>query len=325
MEANPRHVSDLSVLVPVYGVERYIADCARSLFAQRDVDAEFVFVDDASPDGSVDRLREVMAEYPAVGERVRILRHAHNRGVGAARRTAIEAARGTYICFVDSDDALSDDRALAQLSEEARRTDADLIFGGYCEVSPAGRRRIHTPRPDRDRVLRSLLRQDYRTSNRLWGILIRRALHTRYGVWPAAGLNFAEDYVLLSQLVYRAARIAAVDRPFYAYRTANAGSCMNTLTRRSADAYVEANRVVTDFFRAQPDFERWRPALTLGKLNVAKWILMRGFSPSDYRTRLFTSDDAPIGLAQRLYAAALRTERLPLVRAVAAAVNALHS
>ena len=67
MEANPRHVPDLSVLVPVYGVERYIADCARSLFAQRDVDAEFVFVDDASPDGSVDRLREVMAEYPAVG------------------------------------------------------------------------------------------------------------------------------------------------------------------------------------------------------------------------------------------------------------------
>ena len=160
MEANPRHVPDLSVLVPVYGVERYIADCARSLFAQRDVDAEFVFVDDASPDGSVDRLREVMAEYPAVGERVRILRHAHTRGVGAARRTAIEAARGTYICFVDSDDALSDDRALAQLSEEARRTDADLIFGGYCEVSPAGRRRIHTPRPDRDRLLRSQLRQE---------------------------------------------------------------------------------------------------------------------------------------------------------------------
>ena len=49
---------------------------------------------------------------------------------------------------------------------------------------------------------------------------------------------------------------------------------------------------------------------------------MRGFSPSDYRMRLFTSDDAPIGLAQRLYAAR-RTERLPLVRAVAAAVNAL--
>ena len=82
------------MLVPVYGVERYIADCARSLFAQRDVDAEFVFVDDASPDGSVDRLREVMAEYPAVGERVRILRHARNRGVAphGARRSRPRAA-----------------------------------------------------------------------------------------------------------------------------------------------------------------------------------------------------------------------------------------
>lgn len=112
---------------------------------------------------------------------------------------------------------------------EARRTDADHDLRRYARCRLRAARRIHTPRPDRDRVLRSLLRQDYRTSNRLWGILIRRALHTRYGVWPAAGLNFAEDYVLLSQLVYRAARIAAVDRPFYAYRTANAASCMTRL------------------------------------------------------------------------------------------------
>lgn len=325
MNANPQPVPLLSVLVPVYGVERYIAACARSLFAQRDVDAEFLFVDDASPDASVDRLREVTAEYPAAAERVRILRHARNRGLGAARRTAIEAARGTYLLHVDSDDALCDDRALARLLAEAQRTDADLVFGGYCEASPAGLRAVRPPRPDREEVLRSLLRQDYRTANRIWGILIRRTLHARYGLWPVEGLNFAEDYALLPRLVYRAARIAAVDGSLYAYRTASAGSYMNTLTRRSADSYVEANRIVTDFFRAQPDFERWRPALMLGKLNVAKWILKRGFSPSDYRTRLFGPDDAPAGLAQRLYAAALRTERLPLVRAVAAAVNALHS
>ena len=96
---------------------------------------------------------------------------------------------------------------------------------------------------------------------------------------------------------------------------------MNTLTRRSADSYVEANRIVTDFFRAQPDFARWRAALTLGKLNIAKWILKRGFRPEDYRTRLFGPDDTPVGVVQRLYAAVLRTGCLPLVRAVAAAVN----
>lgn len=323
MSVQAEHTPAVSVLVPVYGVERYIAACARSLFAQRDADAEYIFVDDASPDDSVVRLREILTEYSAAERRVRILRHEHNRGLGAARRTAIEAARGEYIFHVDSDDALTDDHALAHLLAEARRSDADLVFGGYKETSPTGERRIRAPRPERERVLRSLLRQDYRTANRIWGILVRRSLHTQYDLWPVEGLNFAEDYALLPRLVYRASRIAAVDRPFYAYRTASAGSYMNTLTRRSADSYIEANRIVTDFFRTQPDFERWRPALTLGKLNIAKWILKRGFRPSDYRTRLFAPDDAPSGPAQRLYAAALRSEWLPLVRAVAAAVNVL--
>lgn len=323
MTSQPSHAPAVSVLVPVYGVERYIAACARSLFEQRGADAEFIFVDDASSDGSIDRLREVAAGYPALAERVRIVRHAHNRGLGAARRTAIEAAKGEYILHVDSDDALADDRALARLLAEAQRTGADMVFGGYRQT-PAGRRFVRASRPDRDRVLGSLLRQDYRTANRIWGILIRRTLHTRCGVWPVEGLNFAEDYAVLPRLVYCASRIAAVDLPLYAYRTASTGSYMNTLSRRSADAYVAANRIVTDFFRAQPDGERWHEALMLGKLNVAKWILKRGFRPSDYRAQLFGPDDAPAGPAQRLYAAALRTENLTLVRAVAAAVNALH-
>ena len=115
MNTNARPAPAVSVLVPVYGVERYIAACARSLFAQRDVEAEFLFVDDASPDGSIDRLHEVLAGFPAVAERVRILRHERNRGLGAARRTAIEAARGTYLLHVDSDDALCDDLSLIHI------------------------------------------------------------------------------------------------------------------------------------------------------------------------------------------------------------------
>lgn len=320
---NPEHKPSVSVLVPVYGVERYIAACVRSLLSQRDADAEFLFVDDASTDGSIDRLRNVLAEFPEAEGRVRILRHACNRGLGAARRTAIEAARGEYILHVDSDDYLTDDYALSHLLAEARRCDADLVFGGYKEVSPAGERRRHTPRPAREAVLRSLLRQDYRVPNRIWGILMRRSLHTQYGLWPVEGLNFAEDYALLPRLVYRTTRIAAVDRPFYAYRTDNADSYMNSLTSHSVDSYIRASRIVTDFFRMQPDFKTWRPALMLGKLNLAKWILKRGFRPAQYRERIYAPGDRPIGVMQQLYAAALRTEWLPLVRAVAAAVNAL--
>lgn len=323
MSLSSNHKPFVSVLVPVYGVERYIADCARSLLAQCETDAEFLFIDDASPDNSIARLQEVLAACPERAARARILHHDRNRGLAAARRTAIEAAQGEYILHVDSDDFLNDDLALARLSAEARRTDADLVFGGYCEHSSAGERRHAAPQPDRRWILRHLLRQDFRVGNRIWGILIRRSLHTGYGLCPVEGLNFAEDYALLPRLVYHAAGIAAVDRPLYAYRTANAASYMNTLSERSVEAYIEANRLITEFIRRQPDSLRWQRELTLGKLNVAKWILKRGYSPARYRDRLFGPDDLPRGPLQRLYAAALRTERLPLVRAVAALVNAL--
>ena len=88
----------LSVCVPVYGVERFIGDCARSLFSQSLWDGvEFLFVDDASPDGSIDVLGRVLAEYPGRTRQVRILRHPANRGLAAARRTASvpPPARGT--------------------------------------------------------------------------------------------------------------------------------------------------------------------------------------------------------------------------------------
>ena len=230
---------------------------------------------------------------------------------------------GLAKAYWNLDDFLNDDLALARLSAEARRTDADLVFGGYCEHSSAGERRHAAPQPDRRWILRHLLRQDFRVCNRIWGILIRRSLHTGYGLCPVEGLNFAEDYALLPRLVYHAAGIAAVDRPLYAYRTANAASYMNTLSERSVEAYIEANRLITEFIRRQPDSLRWQRELTLGKLNVAKWILKRGYSPACYRDRLFGPDDLPRGPLQRLYAAALRTERLPLVQAVAALVNAL--
>ena len=97
----------VSLLVPVYGVEKYIRQCSRTLFGQTYDDIEYVFVDDCSPDNSVAVIRQVLAEYPHREQQVRIVRHDHNRGLGAARKTALEAATGDFVLNVDSDDYLS--------------------------------------------------------------------------------------------------------------------------------------------------------------------------------------------------------------------------
>ena len=96
----------VSVLVPVYGVERYIERCARSLFEQTYPNLEYVFVNDCTPDGSVVVLKRLMEEYPERKPFVRIINHERNRGISATRNTALDYASGEFVSFVDSDDWL---------------------------------------------------------------------------------------------------------------------------------------------------------------------------------------------------------------------------
>ena len=84
----------ISILTPIYGVEKYIEQCARSLFEQSYASIEYIFVDDCTPDKSIGILQSLLKEYPGRAQQVRIIHHDRNRGVGAARQTALMAATG---------------------------------------------------------------------------------------------------------------------------------------------------------------------------------------------------------------------------------------
>lgn len=77
----------VSVIIPVYKVEKYIERCARSLFEQTLESIEFIFVDDCSPDQSIKILQSVLQEYPHRTPHTKIIRHERNRGLAAARNT----------------------------------------------------------------------------------------------------------------------------------------------------------------------------------------------------------------------------------------------
>ena len=95
----------VSVCSPVYGVEKYIERCARSLFDQTmKNDIEFIFVDDCTPDRSIEVLEAILSEYPERRSQVKIVRHSHNKGLTGARNTALKEASGEYIIHCDSDD-----------------------------------------------------------------------------------------------------------------------------------------------------------------------------------------------------------------------------
>ena len=92
----------ISVIIPVYKVAAYIKRCAESLLSQTLSSVEFIFVDDASPDNSIDLLRDLISFFP--DRDVKIITHDVNKGLPSARNTGLKEAQGEFIYHCDSDD-----------------------------------------------------------------------------------------------------------------------------------------------------------------------------------------------------------------------------
>lgn len=112
----------LSVIVPVYNVEHYVAECLESLFQQTCQDIEIICVDDGSTDSSLSIIMEYARRYPNV-----IILQQKNSGLSAARNSGMQYARGEYIHFLDSDDSMKL-TSYELVLDKARANDLDLLF-----------------------------------------------------------------------------------------------------------------------------------------------------------------------------------------------------
>lgn len=111
----------ISVIVPVYNVDRYLSQCIDSILNQTLRDIEVICINDGSPD----RSGEILDAYARLDDRVRVIA-IKNQGVSHARNVGIDAARGTYLCFVDSDDLLMP-RTLNIVVKAFEKNDVDVI------------------------------------------------------------------------------------------------------------------------------------------------------------------------------------------------------
>ena len=92
----------VSVIIPIYNVEKYLAGCLNSVINQTLADIEIICVED----GSTDNSKIILAEYEKAESRIRVIWHSDNMGTGMARKHGVLAAQGQYIMFLDSDDEL---------------------------------------------------------------------------------------------------------------------------------------------------------------------------------------------------------------------------
>lgn len=292
----------ISVLVPVYGVEKYIERCAESLFSQSYNDLEFVFVDDCTPDRSIDVLRSVMQRYPAREAQVKIIHNEKNSGIGAVRQKLIDSCTGDCLTFVDSDDYIPHD-AIRLLADEMNRSGADMVDGGWQRVTRYGISAVNKPYQGHDnrRYLSLMLCQNI-VSNRMWGRLYRRSLFTENNIRLVPGIDFCEDFSVMTRLMFYADR-SFINDPVYFYSDDNAGSYTHTTSPKHVRSFLRSNRVVLDFFTANDTEGRFTTPLQIGMLNVLRTIRSHNLDFGETDSLLGYK---PEGAVFRLSAALLR-------------------
>lgn len=241
----------VSVIIPVYNVEKYLEECVDSVLAQTYTDWEAILVDDGATDSS----GRMCDAYAAKDPRIRVI-HRENGGLSAARNTGLKAARGEYVYFLDSDDYIEPD-TLALLLKTAEREQADVVFfDGYvffdeCEedgcVSRYLRKVPYTPKNGRKMLPELLEKGEYRTAVPL--MLFRKGYLLENELWFAEGIIHEDE--LFTFLVYNAdGRVAHCHRQLYARRVRPASIMTSSGALRRWESMLKIYYVLSDMYRS---------------------------------------------------------------------------
>jgi glycosyltransferase involved in cell wall biosynthesis len=259
----------ISVIIPVYGVERFIERCARSLFEQTMTDGvEYIFVNDCTKDGSMAILESVIEDYPARKPFVKVIHHERNAGLAGTRNTGLDNAGGAYVAMVDSDDYV-DTGMLEALYKKAVEGDFDIVgsnfFWQYEKYNiPVGIRK----RGSKEEYLTDILERTSPPS--WWGRIYRRAIIEENKVRLPVSVNMGEDLCTVPRIFYFAKRVAFIDSHFYHYVQYNESSYTKCLSQKNVDGAAAAFAQLDTFFADKE--ELYKNALKYGKV-ITRFML----------------------------------------------------
>lgn len=211
----------VSIVVPVYNVEKYLPKCIESILTQSFTDFELILVDDGSPDNC----GAICDEYARKDDRIHVI-HKENGGVSGARNVALECVTGKYLTFCDSDDKYAPDW-LADLLSAMEETAADMVVGGYARVAEDGRELSRKSifagvidctslEQKVDYCIREVL--EYRQGWEIWTRLFRTDIIRNHNIRFCEDCqNFAEDLGFTLEYSLYADRVTAIDEAGYLY------------------------------------------------------------------------------------------------------------
>ena len=269
-------MAKVSVILPVYNVEKYLRKCMESIVSQTFGDIEIICIDDGSTDGSPD----ILKEFAEKDSRIKLIVQ-ENAGVGYARNRGIELAQGEYILFVDSDDYL-DSKAVEISLNRIEETGAELCLFNARDIDAV------TEEPIYHNYLRMGRLKEYETfsekdmgedifqitAHNCWNRLYKKELFNDKRLRFYEGIRYEDAYFcFLSLLIPK--KITYIDKRLYYYRRNRPGSLMATDVKSSCDIISAYKRTKEDMLR-----EGWlsTPQLKVSYDRKVNGILLFNFS-----------------------------------------------
>lgn len=253
----------ISIIVPVYQVKAYVGECVESLLAQTYANLEILLVDDGSTDGS----GEACAAYAFRDNRVRVI-HQENQGLSAARNTGLDQAKGEYVAFVDSDDAVMPDY-IETLYELLCRYQADIAACGFVRGEMEKIREtagsddsIRELCMNSEQMLRQWHGKYKKWETVAWNKLYRKKI---LDGMPGTAIRFPigrrhEDVLTSHLIVANASRIVLTTRTLYLYRFRRDSITTQAMTAEQRKQNLCAQRERLAFFKEK---RYWRAYLNL--------------------------------------------------------------
>lgn len=211
-------MAKVSVIIPIYNVEHFIARCAKSLMEQTLQDVEYIFVNDATLDNSMFVLSTVLSAYPNRAGQIKILEHSCNQGLPAARNTGLMASTGEYIFHCDSDDYVEPEM-LDTLYDEAKKNGADIVWCDWFLTFGKSERYMKQPYYSTSlEAVKAMLGGAMKYN--VWNKLVKRNLYKDSEIAFPEGYSMGEDMTMILLFAY-AKKIRYVPRAFYHYVKTN--------------------------------------------------------------------------------------------------------
>lgn len=271
----------VSVVVPVYNVEKYLRTCLDFIVAQTLREIEIICVNDGSTDGSL----AILEEYAKEDARIKIISQ-ENKGVSAARNSGLEAAQGKYILFFDPDDWFYSLTALEELYERAEKFSLDILRGRTICFDNISAKFFTDPWDSFSKFMPKGFCMDAfppeaiapffgRMPRTIHAVLLRTDFLKRSKLRFPVEYLFCEDVLFFLKAALLARRIGFFDKPFYVYRRNRPGSVITDSYEKNWTDRISVYREICGFIAERECHPGIKKSILASCVNSLSWDFSR--------------------------------------------------